>query len=193
MASRREFPPTRRRIRPVPIKPSLSRECRVSSREDAIPSRILSFRGRKLWKYWQRIRIGRDVLFAIFVSPFLASKRNDSDPETYVCIYVYIREENCFIDEALESNNWRVGTERENRIKIFGTSIDVHASIKSGDCAVVSKHEFPINKGDRSRRVVQPVELSPRANENGFYVILISHGKWKPLKYRSRHSRNFFA
>lgn len=110
-----------------------------------------------------------------------------------VCIYVYIREENCFIDEALESNNWRVGTERENRIKIFGTSIDVHASIKSGDCAVVSKHEFPINKGDRSRRVVQPVELSPRANENGFYVILISHGKWKPLKYRSRHSRNFFA
>lgn len=37
----------------------------------------------------------------------------------------------------------------------------------------------------------QPVELSLVTAT--FYVILISHGKWEPLKYRLRHLRNFFA
>lgn len=53
----------------------------------------------------------------------------------YVYMYIHIYTfENCFIDEALESNNWRVPGKREKEydknIRFNGISIDVHASIK---------------------------------------------------------------
>ena len=87
---------------------------------------------------WQQIRIARDVLQLYSFFLFSRQRGTTSDPERarvriYVYIYIYTFE-NCFIDEALESNNWRVPGKREKEydknIRFNGISIDVHASIK---------------------------------------------------------------
>lgn len=81
---------------------------------------------------WQQIRIARDVLQLYSFFLFSRQRGTTSDPErARVHIYTF---ENCFIDEALESNNWRVPGKREKEydknIRFNGISIDVHASIK---------------------------------------------------------------
>lgn len=83
---------------------------------------------------WQQIRIARDVLQLYSFFLFSRQRETTSDPErARVCIYIYTFE-NWFIDEALESNNWRVPGKREKEydknIRFNGISIDVHASIK---------------------------------------------------------------
>lgn len=81
---------------------------------------------------WQQIRIARDVLQLYSFFLFSRQRGTTSDPErARVRIYIF---ENCFIDEALENNNWRVPRKREKEydknIRFNGISIDVHASIK---------------------------------------------------------------
>lgn len=54
----------------------------------------------------------------------------------------------------------------------------------------VLKQEYSINLANRNETEGRQTLSSSTGT---FYVILISYGKWKPLKYRSCHLKNFFA
>ena len=54
----------------------------------------------------------------------------------------------------------------------------------------VLKQEYSINLATRNETEGRQTLFS---STETFYVILISYRKWKPLKYRSCHLKNFFA